>query len=84
MTLEKLVKMAREVVENAAYRPTYCENPASFDPHDWVIEAMRRAYTQGRADVHREQRERDGIPTCVKCGSAECLRRALPCEGAPR
>lgn len=52
MTREQLVKIAREVVEGIN-RPSYCDNPASFDPHEWVLEAMQRAYERGRADGQR-------------------------------
>jgi hypothetical protein len=47
MTREELVKLAREVVAGI-HRPDYCENPASFDPHEWVLEAMQRAYERGQ------------------------------------
>lgn len=46
---EDLVKLAREAVLGAN-RPNYCDNPASFDPHEWVLEAMQRAYNRGVAD----------------------------------
>jgi hypothetical protein len=49
VTREDLVKLAREAVAGV-HRPSYCENPASFDPHEWVLEAMERAYRRGRAD----------------------------------
>jgi hypothetical protein len=48
-TREDLVKIAREVV-TGPNRPSYCENPAAFDPHEWVLEAMQRAYLRGRRD----------------------------------
>ncbi len=49
MTREDLVKLAREAVAGA-YRPSYCKNPAAFDPHEWVLEAMQRAYQRGHHD----------------------------------
>lgn len=51
MTREDLVKLARETVAGVN-RPSYCRNPAAFDPHEWVIEAMARAYERGRRDSH--------------------------------
>jgi selenocysteine lyase/cysteine desulfurase len=42
-TREDLVTLAREATAGV-HRPSYCENPASFDPHEWVLEAMQRAY----------------------------------------
>lgn len=50
---EDLVKLAREAV-GGPHRPSYCENPASFDPHEWVLEAMERAYRRGRIDGNHE------------------------------
>ncbi len=52
-TREELVKIAREVV-TGTNRPTYCKNPAAFDPHEWVLEAMQRVYELG---VERGGRE---------------------------
>lgn len=75
-TREDLVRIVRDVV-TGANRPNYCENPAAFDPHEWVLEAMQRAYERGLADKPAAPE-----PTCMRCGRAECLRRALPCEGA--
>lgn len=49
---EDLVKLAREAAAGT-HRPSYCENPASFDPHEWVLEAMERAYRRGLADGNR-------------------------------
>lgn len=51
-TREDLVKLAREAAEGF-HRPSYCENPASFDPHEWVLEAMQAAYKRGASDVGR-------------------------------
>lgn len=50
---EDLIKLARAAVAGV-HRPSYCENPASFDPHEWVLEAMELAYKVGRADGNRE------------------------------
>ncbi len=52
ITREQLVKIAREAV-GGINRPSYCQNPAAFDPHEWVLEAMQRAYDRGRADGQR-------------------------------
>lgn len=71
-TREDLVRIARDVV-TGTNRPTYCECPATFDPHEWVLEAMQRAYAAGRASMQPVE------PRCARCGRTECLRRALPC-----
>lgn len=55
-TREDLVKIAREVV-GGVHRPTYCENPAAFDPHEWVLEAMQRAYFMGMGQRHLDALE---------------------------
>jgi hypothetical protein len=59
-TREDLVKIAREVV-TGPNRPIYCENPAAFDPHEWVLEAMHRAYLRGQCDG-AEQALRATVP----------------------
>lgn len=46
---EDLVKLAREVVASI-HRPSYCDDPATFRPHGWVLESMQLAYARGRAD----------------------------------
>ena len=51
MLREDLVKLAREAVAGP-HRPSYCKNPAAFDPHEWVLEAMRAAYERGHLDGH--------------------------------
>ncbi len=76
-TREELVTIAREVV-TGTNRPSYCANPAAFDPHEWVLEAMQRAYWRGRRD---EQEATPPAPKCVRCGRVDCLRGALPCSG---
>jgi hypothetical protein len=48
-----LVKIAREAVAGV-HRPDYCRNPATFDPHEWVLEALDRAYKRGLSDGWRE------------------------------
>lgn len=52
MLREDLIRLAREAV-GGVHRPSYCDNPASFDPHEWVLEAMQRAYNRGRDDGNR-------------------------------
>jgi len=52
-TREDLVKLAREAA-GGLHRPTYCANPAAFDPHEWVLDAMERAYKRGVSDGWRE------------------------------
>lgn len=54
MTREDLVKMARATVERTTDVHEYHGIPASFDPHDWVLEAMEAAYRRGRSDGNRE------------------------------
>ncbi|HKP06401.1 MAG TPA: hypothetical protein VJU58_04035 [Microbacterium sp.] len=53
---EELVKIAREVV-TGVNRPSYCENPAAFDPHEWVLEAMQIAFARGVATGRRLEHE---------------------------
>lgn len=57
MTREDLVRLARNAV-SGTNRPAYCDNPASFDPHEWVLDAMKAAYHFGRAEARIEDLER--------------------------
>jgi len=50
MRREDLVKLAREVVERTTDVHEYHGIPASFDPHEWVLEAMQAAYLRGVRD----------------------------------
>jgi hypothetical protein len=34
--------------EGHSYLPKTPEEASGFDPHEWVLEAMRRAYSMGR------------------------------------
>lgn len=43
--IEIIRKMMAEI---PALRPSYCEDPASFEPHPWVLEAMQRAVEQSQ------------------------------------
>lgn len=52
LQLEEVVRLARQAVAGI-HRPSYCDNPASFDPHEWVLEAMQLAYRRGIADGNR-------------------------------
>lgn len=36
--------------EAHSYLPTTPEEAERFNPHEWVLESMRRAYVMGRAD----------------------------------
>lgn len=36
--------------EAHSYLPTTPEEAARFNPHEWVLEAMRRAYSMGRTE----------------------------------
>lgn len=51
--------------EGHAYLPKTPEEAAQFNPHEWVLEAMRRAYsmgrTAGRAAAKQEIREALGV-----------------------
>lgn len=59
VTREELVKIAREVVTVTADQHDYFGNRAAFDPHEWVLEAMDRAYELGRVRA-RESLYRSG------------------------
>lgn len=49
----KLESVARDEAllsqETHSYLPKTPEEAARFTPHEWVLEAMRRAYSMGRA-----------------------------------
>lgn len=49
MTRDQAIKICRESVEGIN-RPTYCKNPPTFDPHEWVIDAVLKAYRRGLED----------------------------------
>lgn len=58
----KLLNTARDEALLAhadhAYLPNTPELAALFQPHEWVLEAMRRAYSMGRtAGAHRTREE---------------------------
>lgn len=42
--------------EGHNYLPKTPEEAARFNPHEWVLEAMRRAYVMGRTAGAREAR----------------------------
>jgi hypothetical protein len=52
--------------EAHTYLPKTPEEAAAFNPHEWVLEAMRRAYsmgrTAGRHAAKAEIREALGLP----------------------
>ena len=50
-TREDLIKLAREVVERTTDVHEYHGIPAKFDPHEWVLEAMRAAYELGAREA---------------------------------
>lgn len=60
VTREELVKITRYVVVGV-HRPPECDNPAAFDPPEWVLEAMQRAYRRGQCDG-AEQAIRATVP----------------------
>lgn len=51
ITREDLVRIVRETVERTTDVHEYHGVPAKFDPHEWVLEAMQRAYERGRSDM---------------------------------
>lgn len=57
----KLLNAARDEAllsqEGHAYLPKTPEEAAAFWPHDWVLEAMRRAYSMGRTSGAHKARE---------------------------
>lgn len=58
----KLLRTAREEAllsqEDHDYLPKTPEQADVFHPHEWVLEAMRRAYSLGRqAGAHRAREE---------------------------
>lgn len=58
----KLLSVARDEALLAhadhAYLPSTPALAALFDPHEWVLEALRRAYSLGRqAGAHRTREE---------------------------
>jgi hypothetical protein len=57
MMRDELVRLAR-LAAAGAHRPSYCDDPASFDPHEWVLEAMQRAYEEGLVEGAKLEAER--------------------------
>lgn len=53
LTREDSIKLVRAVVEKTTDVHDYHGIPAKFDPHEWVIEAVQRAYTRGVRDGAR-------------------------------
>lgn len=53
ITREELVRLARTAV-TGVHRPGDCENPASYDPPEWAIEAMAAAWKAGGIERARE------------------------------
>jgi len=58
-TREDLIKLARETVERTTDVHEYHGIPAKFDPHEWVLEAMQRAYDRGIRDERDRRHEED-------------------------
>lgn len=71
LTREDMVKLCREAV-TGVNRPSYCKNPVSFDPHDWVLEAVGAAHRRGVADGQLEISERRAAPQTVKVVMHQC------------
>lgn len=57
----KLLSVARDEAllsqEGRAYLPKTPEDAAAFFPHEWVLEAMRRAYSMGKTAGGHKARE---------------------------
>lgn len=53
MKREDLIKLAREAAGGPS-KPSYCDDPATFEPHEWVLDAMRLAYAQGRREEQQD------------------------------
>ena len=57
----KLLSVARDEAllseEGHAYLPKTPEDAAAFLPHEWVMEAMRRAYSMGKTAGGHKARE---------------------------
>jgi hypothetical protein len=80
ITREQLVKIAREAAGGIS-RPSYCANPAAFDPHEWVIEAMQRAYEAGGRDAMDggERTERAAFDRGYKEGHDDACQSRAGC-----
>lgn len=61
-TREDLVRIARDVVARTMDKHEYHGNPVTFDPHDWVLEAMRAAYERGQRDLRDTLPDSTGEP----------------------
>ncbi len=61
MTRDDMIALVRNVVAGP-HQPSYCSDPAIFEPHEWVLEAMFVAYTRGRGDQRRELRVSGDAP----------------------
>jgi hypothetical protein len=48
MTREEIIRLCRDVC-GGPNRPPYCEDSLRFDPHEWVIEAVGKAFERGVA-----------------------------------
>lgn len=53
-TREDLVRIVRDTIATSE-----CDNPITFDPPEWVIRALARAYERGAADERERDRRRD-------------------------
>jgi hypothetical protein len=43
------IQYCREIVALQEVRPTYCEDPATFMPHAWVVAAVAGLIVEARA-----------------------------------
>lgn len=48
VTPEDLVRIVQDTISTSE-----CDNPITFEPPDWAIRAMRRAYERGLVEGHR-------------------------------
>lgn len=46
LTREDLVRIVRDTISTSE-----CDNPITFDPPEWVLRAVRRAYELGASDT---------------------------------
>jgi hypothetical protein len=76
---EQLISIARDAA-GGDNRPSYCDDPQAFEPHEWVIDALHAAYIAGQASAapfHYEAKtvkichpglKCDRWPECESCG----------------
>lgn len=67
---EDLVRIARTAVAGI-HRPADLENPVTYDPDEWVLEALAAAWKAGAAEARTEEAIKvaveDSKPRCRDC-----------------